>query len=107
MKKDKYNNKTFRKLPEYKEINWFIDVKESQLFYKKYQKKKLRKQMKKEEFNFYTKEQLKRMCNEGWCWKKERNSETVKQYLKRFDKKNKIKENLKSYSFIELKDLFL
>lgn len=59
MRKDKYNNKTFRRLPGYKEINWFIDVKESQLFYKKYQKKKVRRQMKKEDFNFCAKDKLK------------------------------------------------
>lgn len=85
MRKDKYKNKTFRRLPEYKEINWFVDVKESQLFYKKYQKKKVRRQMKKEDFNFCTKNKLKRICKEGWSWKKERNSETVKQYLRRLN----------------------
>ena len=31
--------RTRRSLPQYKNVNWFIDIKESKRYYKKYQKK--------------------------------------------------------------------
>ena len=66
MRKDKFNGKTKRNLPQFKEINWFLDVKDSKNFYKKYQKKKLRRELKNEEFNIYSLNYFKRITKEGF-----------------------------------------
>lgn len=77
-------SRTRRSLPIYKNINYFIDVKESKRYYKKYQKGLVRRIINNEEFKFYSFKHLKRICKDGWNWSKVRNDETVKQWLRRF-----------------------
>ena len=79
-------SKTRRSLPSYKNINWFIDVKESKRFYKKYQKGHLRKIIENEEVEFYSFRDMKRICKDGWNWGKDRNNEAVKQNIREWDK---------------------
>lgn len=80
--------RTRRSLPLYKNINWFIDVKESKRFYKKYQKKHLRRIIENEEVEFYSFRDMKRICKDGWNWKKDRNNESVKQNIRGWEKEN-------------------
>ncbi len=86
MRKDKFNGKTKRNLPQFKEINWFLDVKDSKNFYKKYQKKKLRRELKNEEFNIYSLNYFKRITKEGFKWKHMRNIESCKQWIETYCK---------------------
>ena len=84
MRKDKFNGKTKRNLPQFKEINWFLDVKDSKNFYKKYQKKKLRRELKNEEFNIYSLNYFKRITG----GRRKAHSfrcgmDSLKQYIKR------------------------
>lgn len=81
--------RTRRSLPFYKNINWFIDVKESKRFYKKYQKKHLRKIIENEEVEFYSFRDMKRICKDGWNWDKTRSDESVKQYLREYENNEK------------------
>lgn len=82
-------SRTRRSLPLYKNINWFIDVKESKRFYKKYQKKYLRKIIENEEVEFYSFRDMKRICKDGWNWDKLKSDESVKQYLRDYERNKK------------------
>lgn len=80
--------RTRRSLPSYKNVNWFIDVKESKRFYKKYQKRHLRRIIENEEVKFYSFRDMKRICKDGWNWSKDRNNEAVKQNIRKWEKEN-------------------
>ena len=82
-------SRTRRSLPLYKNINYFIDVKESKRYYKRYQKRLIRRMIDNEEFEFYSFKDLKITCKDGWNWSKVRNDETVKQYLRKYKEENK------------------
>ena len=82
-------SRTRRSLPLYKNINYFIDVKESKRYYKRYQKRLIRRMIDNEEFEFYSFKDLKINCKDGWNWSKVRNDETVKQYLRKYKEENK------------------
>lgn len=81
-------SRTRRSLPSYKNVNLFIDVKESKRFYKKYQKRHLRRIIENEEVEFYSFRDMKRICKDGWNWDKERNNEAVKQNIRKWEKEN-------------------
>ena len=83
-------SRTRRSLPLYKNINYFIDVKGSKRYYKKYQKRLVRRIINNEEFEFYSFRDLKRTCKDGWNWRKVKNDETTKQWLRKYkeDKNN-------------------
>ena len=82
-------SRTRRSLPLYKNINWFIDVKESKRFYKKYQKKHLRRIIENEEVKFYSFRDIKRICKDGWNWDKDRSNESIKQHLREYENNEK------------------
>ena len=81
-------SRTRRSLPSYKNVNWFIDVKESKRFYKKYQKGHLRRIIENEEIEFYSFRNIKIICKDCWNWSKERNNETVKQNIREWEREN-------------------
>lgn len=81
--------RTRRSLPQYKNVNWFIDIKESKRYYKKYQKKHLRRIIDGEGVEFYSFRDMKRICKDGWNWDKERNNESVKQNIREYEENKK------------------
>ena len=81
-------SRTRRSLPLYKNINYFIDFKESKRYYKKYQKRLVRRVINNEEFEFYSFKHLKRTCKDGWNWSKDRNNEAVKQNIRKWEREN-------------------
>lgn len=85
MKRDKWGNKTHRRVP-YIDINWYIDIKESKIFYKKYEKKKLRKYLKNYKSNFISISQMRKMNKDGWNWSKVRDNEMVKQVIREYER---------------------
>lgn len=84
MKRNVKGKHTNKNLPIFKNINYFIDVKESKTYYKKFQKKSLRRKLKGIDYTFVPNKDLKIYCKDGWCWKKTRNDLTVKQWLRRY-----------------------